>query len=81
MFTSPGSSIHTLALIAISKLLSPSRAAHSVSLYNNLSAWMESQGIDHAGFKDFTANRFGRIAEIAKEFLGRQQSVMDFLML
>ena len=28
VFTSPGSSVHTLALIAISKLLSPSHAAH-----------------------------------------------------
>ena len=40
---------------------------------------MESQGFDHAGFKGFTANRFGRIAEMAKEFLSRQQSVMEFL--
>ena len=31
-FTSPGSSIHTLGEIAISKLLSPSHAAHSLSL-------------------------------------------------
>ena len=38
---------------------------------------MESQGFDHAGFKGFTANRFGRIAEMVKEFLSRQQSVMD----
>ena len=39
---------------------------------------MESQRFDHDGFKGFTANRFGRIAEMAKEFLSRQQSVMDF---
>ena len=32
-FSSSGSSIHTLGEIAISKLLSPSHAAHSVSLY------------------------------------------------
>jgi maleate cis-trans isomerase len=77
VFTSPGSSVHTLALIAISKLLSPSHAPHSVSLYNEYTSWMESQGIDHAGFKGFTSNRCGRIAEIAKEFLCRQQSVID----
>ena len=38
---------------------------------------MESQGFDYAGFKGFTANRSGRIAEMVKEFLSRQQSVMD----
>ena len=32
VFVSPSSSIHTLALIAIAKLLSPSHAAHSNSL-------------------------------------------------
>ena len=38
------------------------------------------EGIEYSGFKGFTANRFGRIAEIAeiaKEFLWRQQSVKD----
>ena len=36
IFTSPSSSIHTLGLIAISKLLSLSHAQQSVSLYNEL---------------------------------------------
>lgn len=35
-FNSPASSIHTLGLIALAKLLSPSHAAHSISLYNDL---------------------------------------------
>ena len=34
VFSSPGSSIHTLAIIAISKILSPSHALYSISLYN-----------------------------------------------
>lgn len=33
VFSSPSSIIHTLALIAIAKLLSPSHAAHSISKY------------------------------------------------
>ena len=78
VFTSPGSSVHTLALIAISKLLSPSHAAHSILLYDEYTSWMETEGIEHTSFKGFTANRFGRIAEIAKEFLCRRQSIIDF---
>ena len=39
---------------------------------------MEAQGIDHEGFKGFCANRFGRIAEIAKEFTKRRQPILDF---
>ena len=34
VFSSPGSSIHTFAIIAISKLLSPSHTSFSMSLYN-----------------------------------------------
>ena len=37
---------------------------------------MELYNIEHIGFKWFTANRFGRIVEIAKEFLCRQQSTI-----
>ena len=40
-FISSGSSIHTLGEITISKLLSPSHAAHSVSLYSEFVQWME----------------------------------------
>ena len=61
------SSIHTLAIIAISKLLSPSHASYSISLYNEYMSWMELYNIEHTGFKGFTANRFGRIVEIATD--------------
>ncbi|KAL4219994.1 Cullin-2 [Mactra antiquata] len=71
VFCSPSSSIHTLGLIAIAKLLSPSHAAHSVSLYNEYIAWMSANDIPHTGFKGFVANRFGRIAGLAKEYLAR----------
>ena len=38
---------------------------------------MDAEGIEHAGFKDFVANRFGRIAEMAMEFLARKESIMN----
>ena len=68
-FSSLSTSIHTLGQIAIAKLLSPSHASHSVSLYTEYKGWMDLQYIDHCGFKGFVSNRFGRIAEIAKEFV------------
>ena len=77
-FTSSGSSIHTLGEIAISKLLSPSHAAHSVSLYSEFVQWMEPEGIERQGFKSFTANRFGRIAQIANQFLKMKDQVLKF---
>ena len=78
-FSSPSTSIHTLGQIAISKLLSPSHASHSVSLFNEYKSWMEMQSIDHTGFKWFHSNRFGCNAEISKEFTARRQSIIQFL--
>ena len=77
-FTSPGSSIHILGEIAISKLLSPSHAAHSVWLYSKFVQWMEQEGIERKGFKGFIANRFDRIAQIAKQFLKMKDQVLKF---
>ena len=77
VFLSPSSSIHTLALIAIAKLLSPSHAAHSISLYSDYKTWIESEG-QKEGFKGFTANRFGRIADIAREFLRNRDIILKF---
>ena len=45
-----GSSVHTLGLIAISKLLSPSHASHTVSLYNEFKQWLENNNEDPAKF-------------------------------
>ena len=75
---SSGSSIHTLGQIAIAKLLSPSHASHSVSLFNEYKQWMDSKGMDHHGFRGFVANRFGRIAENAKEFNCHKECIMQF---
>lgn len=81
VFSSHSSSIHTLALIAIAKLLLPSHAAHSVSLYNDFKLWLQTNNIPAASFKGFTANRFGRIADIASEFLNHKDSILIFLIL
>lgn len=64
--------------IAISKLLSPSHAAHSVSLYSEFKEWLKESGIEQSGFQGFTANRFGRIAEISKLFLKMRKVVLEF---
>ena len=39
---------------------------------------MEVQGRDHTEFKVFVANRLGRIAEIAQEYLAQRQCILDF---
>jgi len=66
-------------LKAIAKLLSPSHASHSVSLYSEYKLWLESNQIDLCNsFKGFISNRFGRIAELAKIFLSHQEYIKAF---
>ena len=77
-FSSPKSSILTLGLIAIAKLLSPSHAAQSISLYQQYIEYMNANTIPHTGFHGFVSNRFGRIAEIAKEFNQRRDTILNF---
>ena len=36
------------------------------------------QGIEKSVFKGLCANRFGRIADIAQEFIARRESIIDF---
>ena len=55
----------------ISKVIFSSYASHSVSLFNEYKTWMDVNNTDHRGFKGFTANQFGRFAEIAREFIDR----------
>lgn len=78
VFSSPGSSIHTLGLIALAKLLSPSHASHSISLYNEYKMWMTNNEISHTDFKGFVSNRFGRIAELAKVYLQYRENIRAF---
>ena len=70
-------SIHTLDQIAIAKLLSPSHAAHSISLYGNYIDFLEKRDM-RGTFKGFVSNRFGRIAEIAKYFIDNKCAILKF---
>ena len=39
---------------------------------------MEQEGIERQGFKGFTANRFGRIAQISNQYLKMKDQVLKF---
>ena len=73
-----GSSVHTLGLIAISKLLSPSHASHSVSLYNEFKQWLENNNEDPDKLTGFVAHRFGRIAELSREYISHKSQITKF---
>ena len=77
-FCGPNTSIFTIASIALAKLLSPSHSAQSISLFTEFNDWCKTNSIDLAGFKGFQANRFGRIASNAKEFLKYQSHIVRF---
>ena len=77
-FCGPSTSIFTIASIALAKLLSPSHSDHSISLFTEFNNWCKTNSIDLAGFKGFQANRFGRIASNAKEFLKYQSHIVRF---
>ena len=62
----------------MTKLLSPSHAQHSVSLYNDNKSWMANNGQAYEGFRGFLANRFGRIAELVQEYLDHRESIQAF---
>lgn len=72
------SSIHKLGQIALTKLLSPSHANHSVSLYSAFTSWLEEKEKKPHTFKGFKSNRFGRVAEIDKEFLLLRDLIIEF---
>jgi hypothetical protein len=76
-FCSPSTSVHTLGQIAIAKLLSPSHAATSVSLYNEYKQWLDAKN-ELGGFCGFISNRFGRIANISKQFIEQKRLIMQF---
>ena len=76
-FTS-SESIITLGLMALAKLLSPSHAALSYSLYESYKMWMEREGLDNSKFYGFSQNRFGRTAALASIFLEHKENLNKF---
>lgn len=65
---SRGKSVLQLAQIALAKLLSPSHAANSISLYNEFNAFLKDNDSKNS-FKGFISNRFGRRGKTACVFL------------
>ena len=63
-----GLSILSLGQIALAKMLSPSHASGSLSLYESFSAFMKKKGMKNE-FKGFVSNRFGRKANSAVLFV------------
>ena len=59
-------------------LLSPSHASHSVSMYNDFMQYLENNNEDPVKFKGFQANRFGRTAELSREFVKHQKQILQF---
>ena len=81
VFNSPKNSIWTLGLIAFSKMLSPSHAQESVSLYKSYKQYLlEDSNNDQSetkeaskellrhGFQKFSSNRFGRMLSLSQTF-------------
>jgi len=65
---SRGKSVLQLAQIALAKLLSPSHAANSMSLYKEFTAFLTDNDAKN-NFKGFVSNRFGRRGKTASVFL------------
>ena len=65
---SKSTSVMSLVLLACTKLLSPSHAGQSISLYGQFCDYLKKRGVKN-NFKGFVSNRFGRKARMAIEFL------------
>lgn len=76
-FTSK-SSVVTLGLIALSKLLSTSHASVPYSLYSTYKLWRSKEGLENSNFKGFSENRFGMKSFLAKLFLEQKQDLVKF---
>ena len=50
-----------------------------MSLYNDYKSWMANTGLAYEGFRGFQTDRFGRIAELAQEYLAHRESFQAFL--
>ena len=91
VFSSPKNSIWTLGLIAFSKLLSPSHAQESISLYKSYKQYLQEDSIDEQsetkevskkllknGFQKFSSNRFGRMLSLSETFEANKTTIRKF---
>jgi hypothetical protein len=68
-----------MAINALSKLLSYSHATLPYSLCVMYKRWRKAEGLDKIDLEDFSSNRFGRIATLAKRFLQHREDLIGFL--
>ena len=71
-------SVFTMAIHALSKLLSYSHATLPYSLCVMYKKWRKSECKDNLDFEDFSSNRFGRTATLAKRFLQHRDDLIQF---
>ena len=71
-------SVFTMAMLAISKLLSYSHATLPYSLCVVYKNWRKTEGLDTKDFKGFSSNRFGRTAHLAKLFVQHRDDLVSF---
>ena len=88
VFSSSSSSIPTLALIAISKMVSPSHCQESVSQFTAYKSFLmekasggnlEAKSLLKNGFVGFSSNRFGRRSALASKLLQHLSLLQDFM--
>ena len=91
VFTSPKNSIWTLGLITFAKLLSPSHAQESISLYKDYKQYLKLDSLDEQsaskevskkllnhGFQKFSSNRFGRMLALSETFEENKETLRKF---
>ena len=71
-------SIVTMAIHALSKLLSYSHATLPYSLCVMYKKWRVNEGKEKLDFEDFSSNRFGRTSTLAKRFLQHRDDLIQF---
>ena len=90
VFSGGSNSIWWLGLIAFSKLLSPSHAQQSISLFSLYTEFLTrdaqsssetsevSTNLLKSGFTSFSSNRFGRLPELSTTFTQHEQQLREF---
>ena len=88
VFSNSSTSIPTLALIAISKMVSPSHCQESVSQFSAYKSYLQEKASDGSseaksllkdGFVGFNSNRFGRRSALASKLLKHLPLLQEFM--